>query len=53
MEVDEGLILNTVACLRGRLLAERQASKVAKEKAESMANKVIILINIIIFFIFN
>jgi hypothetical protein len=44
MEVDEGLILNTVACLRGRLLAERQASKVAKEKAESMANKVIILI---------
>jgi hypothetical protein len=45
MEVDEGLILNTVACLRGRLQAERQASKVAKEKAESMANKVVNNIN--------
>ncbi|WJX65847.1 hypothetical protein P8452_50465 [Trifolium repens] len=43
MEVDEGLILNTVACLRGRLQAERQASKVAKEKAESMANKTNVL----------
>ncbi|XP_045791147.1 uncharacterized protein LOC123885849 isoform X2 [Trifolium pratense] len=41
MEVDEGVNLNTVACLRGRLLAERQASKVAKEKAESMANKLV------------
>ncbi|XP_012570295.1 uncharacterized protein [Cicer arietinum] len=41
MEVDEGLNLNTVACLRGRLLAERHASKVAKEKAESMANKLV------------
>lgn len=39
MEGDEGL--NTVACLRGRLLAERQASKVAKEEADSMGNKVI------------
>lgn len=40
MEVDEGLNLNTVACLRGRLLAERHASKVAKEQAESMGKKV-------------
>jgi hypothetical protein len=45
MEVDEGLNLNTVACLRGRLQAERQASKVAKEKAESMANKVVNIVN--------
>ncbi|XP_057428275.1 uncharacterized protein LOC130721492 isoform X2 [Lotus japonicus] len=39
IEGDEGL--NTVACLRGRLLAERQASKVAKEEAESMGNKLV------------
>ncbi|OIV92131.1 hypothetical protein TanjilG_18703 [Lupinus angustifolius] len=31
--------LGTVECLRGRLLAERHASRVAKEDAESMANK--------------
>ncbi|KAL1330207.1 hypothetical protein HN51_047355 [Arachis hypogaea] len=37
----EGLNLNTVECLRGRLLAERQASRVAKEQAESMDEKLI------------
>ncbi|XP_014494993.2 uncharacterized protein LOC106756908 isoform X2 [Vigna radiata var. radiata] len=30
---------NALECLRGRLLAERQASKVAKEQAESLCNK--------------
>ncbi|CAJ1895839.1 unnamed protein product [Sphenostylis stenocarpa] len=30
---------NAVECLRGRLLAERQASRVANEQAESMCNK--------------
>ncbi|XP_028775107.1 uncharacterized protein LOC114748167 [Neltuma alba] len=40
MERDEGL--NTVVrCLRGRLLAERQASRVANEEAESMGNKLV------------
>ncbi|XP_061353921.1 uncharacterized protein LOC133298609 [Gastrolobium bilobum] len=39
MEGDEGL--NTVRCLRGRLLAERQASRVAKEEEESMGNKLV------------
>ncbi|XP_027363020.1 uncharacterized protein LOC113870768 [Abrus precatorius] len=39
MEGDESL--NTVGCLRGRLLAERQASRVAKEEAESMGNKLV------------
>ncbi|MBA0731087.1 hypothetical protein Golax_020404 [Gossypium laxum] len=39
MERDEGL--RTLKCLRGRLLAERQASKTAKEDAELMGNKVI------------
>ncbi|KAJ6406644.1 hypothetical protein OIU84_010202 [Salix udensis] len=29
----------TLECLRGRLLAERQASKIAKEEAELMGNK--------------
>ncbi|KAK7393605.1 hypothetical protein VNO78_22163 [Psophocarpus tetragonolobus] len=38
---DEGLNLNTVDCLRGRLLAERQASRVAKMEAESMGNKLV------------
>lgn len=38
MEGEEGL--NTVECLRGRLLAERQASKVANNEANSMGNKV-------------
>lgn len=38
MERDEGL--RTLECLRGRLLAERQASKTAKEDAELMGNKV-------------
>ncbi|XP_058746822.1 uncharacterized protein LOC131619767 isoform X2 [Vicia villosa] len=41
MEVDEGLNLNTVACLRGRLLAERHASRVAKEQAEAMGKKLV------------
>lgn len=39
VETDE--VLNTVECLRGRLLAERQASRLAKEEAESMGNKLI------------
>ncbi|OMP03608.1 hypothetical protein COLO4_10304 [Corchorus olitorius] len=43
MEKDEGL--RTVECLRGRLLAERQASKSAKEDAEVMGNKLIELEN--------
>ncbi|ESW16499.1 hypothetical protein PHAVU_007G161600 [Phaseolus vulgaris] len=38
---EEGLNLNTVECLRGRLLAERQASRVAKMEAESMGNKLV------------
>lgn len=38
MEGDEGL--RTVDCLRGRLLAERAASRVAKEEAEIMGNRV-------------
>lgn len=40
-KVESDEVLNTVECLRGRLLAERQASKVAKEEAESMGNKLI------------
>ncbi|KAF7804512.1 polycomb group protein Pc-like [Senna tora] len=39
MEGDEGF--NTVECLRGRLLAERQASRVAKQEAESMDYKLV------------
>ncbi|KAK7337008.1 hypothetical protein VNO77_17564 [Canavalia gladiata] len=31
--------LNTLECLRGRLLAERHASRVAKEEAQSMGKK--------------
>ncbi|KAK7345625.1 hypothetical protein VNO77_16233 [Canavalia gladiata] len=41
MEGEEGMNLNTVVSLRGRLLAERQASRVAKEEAESMGNKLV------------
>ncbi|KAE9612270.1 hypothetical protein Lal_00022117 [Lupinus albus] len=41
MKGDEGLNLNTVECLRGRLLAERQITRVAKEEAESMGNKLV------------
>ncbi|KAL2323312.1 hypothetical protein Fmac_027691 [Flemingia macrophylla] len=37
VESDEAL--NTVGCLRGRLLKERQASREAKMEAESMGNK--------------
>ncbi|XP_014512846.1 uncharacterized protein LOC106771388 [Vigna radiata var. radiata] len=41
-KVEEGgLNLNTVESLRGRLLAERQASRVAKMEAESMGNKLV------------
>ncbi|XVF76545.1 hypothetical protein PTKIN_Ptkin13bG0274300 [Pterospermum kingtungense] len=43
MEGDDGL--RTVECLRGRLLAERQASKTAKEDAEALGNKLIELEN--------
>ncbi|KAL9399957.1 hypothetical protein Peur_008918 [Populus x canadensis] len=35
----------TLECLRGRLLAERQASKIAKEEAELMGDKLIELEN--------
>ncbi|KAF1878160.1 hypothetical protein Lal_00012884 [Lupinus albus] len=41
MEGDKGLNFNTVEWLRGRLLAERRASRVAKDEAESMGNKLI------------
>ncbi|XP_004302823.1 PREDICTED: uncharacterized protein LOC101293504 [Fragaria vesca subsp. vesca] len=43
MEGDEGM--KTLECLRGRLLAERQASRVAKEDAEFMGKKLIELQN--------
>ncbi|KAJ7972476.1 myosin heavy chain, cardiac muscle isoform-like isoform X1 [Quillaja saponaria] len=39
-KIEEGC-LRTVESLRGRLLAERQASRVAKEDAEIMGNKLI------------
>ncbi|WMV52321.1 hypothetical protein MTR67_045706 [Solanum verrucosum] len=39
MEKEDGL--RTVECLRGRLIAERAASKKAKEDAELMGNKLI------------
>ncbi|KAJ4978724.1 hypothetical protein NE237_009504 [Protea cynaroides] len=39
VEEDDGLRI--VECLRGRLLAERTASRVAKEETEQMENKVI------------
>lgn len=38
MDVEKGL--KTLECLRGRLLAERQASRSAKEEAELMGEKV-------------
>lgn len=38
MEGDEGL--RTVECLRGRLLAERAASKVANDESEQIGKKV-------------
>ena len=38
MEGDKDL--RTLECLRGRLLAERQASRLAKEDSERMGNKV-------------
>ncbi|OIV90471.1 hypothetical protein TanjilG_18655 [Lupinus angustifolius] len=41
MEGDKGLNFNTVEWLRGRLLAERKASRVAKEEEESMGNKLV------------
>lgn len=41
MEGDEGL--RTLECLRGRLLAERQASRVAEEDSEFMGKKVILV----------
>ncbi|KAJ9181650.1 hypothetical protein P3X46_009758 [Hevea brasiliensis] len=37
--------LRTLECLRGRLLAERQASRVAKEEAQRMGDKLIELEN--------
>ncbi|KAJ9184234.1 hypothetical protein P3X46_003981 [Hevea brasiliensis] len=43
MEVEDSL--RTLECLRGRLLAERQASRVAKEEAQLMGNKLIELEN--------
>lgn len=44
MEVGEGL--KTLECLRGRLLAERQASRSAKEEAELMGKKVMEIFSI-------
>ncbi|XP_059427772.1 uncharacterized protein LOC132161630 [Corylus avellana] len=43
MEGDGGL--RTVECLRGRLVAERQASRLAKENAELLGNKLMELEN--------
>ncbi|CAK9320030.1 unnamed protein product [Citrullus colocynthis] len=43
MEVGKGL--KTLECLRGRLLAERQASRSAKEEAELMGEKLLRLEN--------
>ncbi|OAY41066.1 hypothetical protein MANES_09G071500v8 [Manihot esculenta] len=43
MEGDDSL--RTLECLRGRLLAERQASRAAKEEAQLMGNKLIELEN--------
>ncbi|KAI8013908.1 hypothetical protein LOK49_LG05G00589 [Camellia lanceoleosa] len=43
MEGDDGL--RTMECLRGRLLAERAASRAAKEDAEQLGNKLIELEN--------
>ena len=37
--------VNTVESLRGRLLAERQCSRLAKQEAESMGDKVFHLIS--------
>ncbi|KAI3442987.1 Protein-serine/threonine phosphatase [Psidium guajava] len=42
-EKEEGL--RTVECLRGRLLAERQASRFAREQAQLMTNKLVELEN--------
>lgn len=44
-KVDVKEDLRTIECLRGRLLAERQASKIANEDAEQMGNKLIELEN--------
>ncbi|KAL2345010.1 hypothetical protein Fmac_006295 [Flemingia macrophylla] len=43
MEAHSGL--NTLECLRGRLLAERKASRVAKQQAEAMGNQFVELEN--------
>lgn len=54
-KVDVKEDLRTIECLRGRLLAERHASKIANEDAEQMGNKVFIYINafcILFYFIF-
>lgn len=40
MEEEENEGLKTVECLRGRLLAERQVSRSAKEEAELITKKV-------------
>lgn len=40
-EKEEGL--RTVECLRGRLLAERQVSRSAKEEAELITRKVTLI----------
>lgn len=49
MEGDDGV--RTVECLRGRLLAERQASRVAKENAELLGNKVMALFELDLLFL--
>lgn len=42
--------LRTVECLRGRLIAERAASRKAKEDAELMGNKVFLLFSSLLVF---
>lgn len=41
MEGEEDSVIRTVDCLRGRLLAERVASRNAKEEADQLENKVL------------
>ncbi|KAL3839598.1 hypothetical protein ACJIZ3_024189 [Penstemon smallii] len=45
MEIEDSV--RTVDCLRGRLLAERVASRTAKEEAEQLENKLIELENVL------
>lgn len=49
MEEEEKEGLRTVECLRGRLLAERQVSRSAKEEAELITKKVILVLRKLLF----